>query len=116
MTTQIEQLTNFLNDNGFKARPWREFRVYLNNYGKDIKAYIELDEPTAELGDDEYLFNGCALRVFSNAAQSRAWLINRAKQVKHGIMCELDTVNDKSNFALFGEKVETCENWQDVIL
>ena len=73
MTTQIDQLTNFLNDNGFKARPWREFRVYLNGYGKDIKAYIELDEPTAELGDST---------ICSTAARSE-FLATRRNRV-HG--------------------------------
>lgn len=102
METQIEALTNFLNENDFKATAWQDRRIYINSYcgqpyGKDMKVYIDIDEPlqdapNGELQDtDQFhpLFAGCALKVFSNATQSKSWLINRAKQVKHAVAEQL---------------------------
>ena len=88
----ITELRDRLNANGFKAAIWQDRRIYLNGYGKDIKAYVELDEPLRERNPQDAtdtLYSGCALKVYSNADQDRKWLVNRAKQVKHALMIRL---------------------------
>ena len=102
MTTQIDALTDILCRHGVKARAWKARRIYINGHGRDISAYIELDEPERDVADldnwggpgvppDTGCFEGCALRVFSNAQQGQSWLINRAKQVKHDLMGQIAT-------------------------
>ena len=105
-TTHIDALEEALKEAGFKARQWKGFRIYLNGYGRDIKAYIELDEPDAAAPED--LYEGCVLKVFSNAAQSTRWRVNRAKQVKHDIALRLNAVGITTG--------PVCEHWQDIIL
>ena len=103
MNNHIESLNNYLNDNGFIASIWQNRRVYINGYGgkkydKDIKAYIDIDEPFEEVPDEtgsspvHPLMAGCALKVFSNADQERQWLINRAKQFKRNVAVQLHEV------------------------
>ncbi len=111
MTIQIEALTEALNANGFSAKIWKGSRIYLNGYGKDISAYITLDWPDAPATDGR-LFDGCALKVFSNADQTGAWKVNRAKQVKHNIMTAL---YDEGN-GITGYFEPPCATWQEVIL
>lgn len=116
MTAQIDALTAFLNRHGLRATAWQNRRVYLNGYGRDIKAYIDLDDPTADV-EGSYLFAGAALRVFSNANQNSKWLANRAKQIKHSIMLALAEADEASDGALFGPLGrDVCEKWEDVIL
>ena len=50
MKTHIESLNEYLNNHGFTASIWQSRRVYLNGfngrrYDRDIKAYIDIDEP-----------------------------------------------------------------------
>ena len=103
MTAHIESLNDFLNDNGFESAVWQNRRVYINGFGgrkydRDIKAYIEIDEPAEEIpevGDSSPvhpLLAGCAIKVFSNADQDRQWLINRAKQFKRHVAAQLHEV------------------------
>ncbi|RIK91787.1 MAG: hypothetical protein DCC73_15100 [Proteobacteria bacterium] len=116
MSNQIDALTAFLNDHGLQAAAWQNRRIYLNGYGRDIKAYIDLDDPTAAAAGS-YLFFGAALRVFSNADQNGKWRANRAKQIKHSIMLAMAAADEASDGALFGPLGrEVCEKWEDVIL
>lgn len=109
--TQIEALTAALNASGFTAKAWKDQRIYLNGYGKDISAYITLDTPT-DAAVDGRLFDGCALKVYSNAEQSGAWLVNRRKQVKHQIMVQL--YDDGQGVTGYFEA--PTDDWQKVIL
>ena len=87
MTTQIEALTEKLADAGLKAKAWQGRRIYFNGYGKDIKAYIDLDMPDYPASECGYLYQGCALKVFTNAENvSRKWAANRVKPIKHELM------------------------------
>jgi len=101
--THIEALSAHLNANGFTASTWQDRRVYINGfngkrYDKDIKVYIDIDEPLEPVPDDtgpspvHPLLTGCAVKVFSNADQERQWLINRAKQYKRGVAVQLHKV------------------------
>ena len=114
------ELADLLCQAGFKARIWMgdyQGRVYLNDYGKDIKAYFQIDPElesycntrTTKVTDlataSEQL--GLALKVYSNAQQSHKWIVNRCKQIKHAIMTRLVEV---------GFCTDVCENWQQVIL
>jgi len=111
MTTQIAALSASLNAAGIKGSVWREQRIYLSGHGKDIKAYIIFDDPLRDAADctgPMGLYAGCALRVFSDANQSRKWLVNRAKQVKHNIMAEMVLLGIAPG--------PICEDWQDIIL
>jgi hypothetical protein len=105
---QIDGLLKLLTEAGFTANIWRGSRIYLNGYGRDIKAWIEIDDPDAPFEEDAP-YAGCNLKVFSDCEQSRKWLINRAKQVKHEIMWELH--NTKITSYVMGEP---CKNWEDV--
>lgn len=107
--TQLEALTAALNAAGLDAKSWKGQRIYLNGLGRDISAYITLDEPASE-AEPGSLFSGCALKVFSNAEQDRQWLINRAKQVKHGLM---ERIHGAGITASPGAP---CATWQEVIL
>jgi hypothetical protein len=111
MTTQIVALAARLNEAGFKACIWKASRIYLNGYGRDMKCCIMFDDPDADaatLTGPMGLFDGAALKVYSNADQSHAWLVNRAKQVKHVIMLQLEEAG-----VITGP---VCETWQEVIL
>ena len=81
--TQIEKLETELRNAGFNAKAWQERRIYLNGHGRDINAFFEFDTPQQSCGD---VMDGVALKVFSNANQSKAWKQNRVKQIKHQIM------------------------------
>ena len=108
---QIDAMCAKLNAEGFEAKTWKDQRIYLNGYGRDIKAYITFDDPTHDLNvedESDTLFAGCGLKVYSDCEQSRSWLINRAKQVKHSIMLRLNELNIIP--------WEVCKNWQEVIL
>ena len=113
---QITQLAKVLSDYGIRANVWKNARVYINGYGRDIIAWIGFDDPTQGLDDGQPLYDGCRLRVFSHAAQPRNWLINRAKQVKHEIMTRFDDVNDSEDLRLFGQKIHVCKTWEEIIL
>lgn len=103
--THIQTLESKLNESGLKAKAWKEWRIYINGFGKDIKAYFQLDEPLSDEPVD--LLDGVALKVFSNANQSYNWKLNRSKQVKHKIMTKL---------AEAGVVDQACDTWQEVIL
>ena len=105
------ELCDRLNADGFKAAIWQDRRIYLNGCGKDIKAYIELDDPLRKRDPNDAtdtLYSGCTLKVYSNAAQDRAWLVNRAKKVKHALMLRL-----VENGIVPGP---VCPDWRAVIL
>ena len=104
METHIEALKGELIEAGFKAAIWQGRRVYLNGYGRDVKAWIEPEVPDAPAPNDIYA--GCSLKVFSNCDQSHKWLVNRAKQMKHLIMQQL------ADSGIV--KDEICQSWQDV--
>jgi len=100
MKTHIETLNEYLNTNGFQSSVWQNRRIYLNGfkgnkYDRDIKAYIEIDEPLDEVPEVSEsspvhpLMAGCAVKVFSNADQDRQWLVNRSKQFKRGVAVQL---------------------------
>lgn len=113
MKTHIEALTDALNHAGFDAKAWKNSKIYLNGYGKDISAYIDLDDPLDEDFDEDKLWDGCSLKVYSNCeSQPGKWRVNRAKQIKHGIM-QLLYSEGRGITAYLGD---VCENWQDVIL
>lgn len=105
--THIEKLEKQLQESGFRAKAWMDRRIYLNKYGRDIDAFIDMDDPLDECpaGDIWY---GCALRVFSRADQSRQWLDNRRRQVKHSLMRDLASAGIVAS--------PICKNWREVIL
>lgn len=105
MITQIEALTEKLAAAGLKARAWQGRRIYINGLGRDISAFVALNQPDAPAGDN--LFDGCALKVFSDASQPGAWRANRAKQIKHELMQQMNSA---------GIVGEVCSDWKDVIL
>lgn len=112
MTTQIEALSAAMNAAGLTTKAWKGTRIYVNGYGRDISAYITIDEPESEAVEGR-LFDGCALRVYSNCdSQSGAWRANRAKQVKHDIMTTL-YADGQGVTAYLGL---VCATWQEVIL
>ena len=101
--THIESLDNFLKDHSFRSKIWKNRRIYLSGfkggkYDRDIKVYIELDEPLEEVPEVSEsspvhpLLTGCAVKVFSDADQGRQWLINRSKQCKRGVAAQLHEV------------------------
>lgn len=109
---QIDKLTIALNNAGLTARAWKNKRIYLNGYGRDISAYITLDEPESQAVAGR-LFDGCALKVYSNCeSQPHQWRVNRAKQIKHGVMHTL--YNEGTGIT--GHLGAVCETWQEVIL
>lgn len=103
--TQIEKLDDNLSMAGFKTGLWKGIRIYINGYGKDIKAWIEFDYPFST--DFSNPYDGCSLRVFSNTSQHKNWLIARAKKVKFKIM------NDMKEAGII---TEVCSRWKDVNL
>lgn len=105
MTMQIGALHTALCDQGFQAKIWQDRRIYLNGYGRDIKAWLSFDDATREEYND--IWSGVALHVRSDCVQHPQWLINRAKQVKHQIMQEL--------YGSGITKIEPCDDWRDVI-
>ena len=104
MKTNIISLEDKLNDSGFNAKIWKGFRIYLNGFGRDIKAYFEFDEPESQ--DYESLLDGTALKVYTNANQSYKWKINRSRKVKFQIMNQLKQ---------FGIISEICEDVSEVL-
>jgi len=106
MINRINKLEAFLKECGFAAKIWKN-RVYIGDLGRDINAFFIVDDADQLADPRENALAGSALRVFSDADNVTAkWKINRAKQVKHGIMIRC------------AEKigVEVCANWEDVIL
>ncbi len=99
----VLKMEEVLKSANIKASQWKGIRVYLNGFGKDVKAYFEFDNPFAESPDN--VFDETALKVFSNCNQSKSWKINRSKQVKHTIMVKLEQA---------GLVDGVCETWQEV--
>ena len=117
---QIDQLTAFLTANGMEAKAWKGMHVFLNgiddlhSLGKDIKAFIELDEPWTE--DADYLWQGCALRVQCHANEPVRWRRDRAKQVKHGVMLDLARIDKATDGGLFGPLGnDVVDDWRKVV-
>lgn len=82
-------------------------RVYFNGYGRDIKAYLDIDPDVDVYAvDEDGLVEGAALKVWSDAPQAQNWVVNRAKQVKHQIMLKVAKITGAS----------VCTNWQEVAL
>jgi len=107
--TKIVALYAALEAAEFRASIWRDRRIYINGFGRDIKAYIELDNPADE-ADTTRLFDGAALRVYSNCdSQPAIWRMNRAKQVKHELM---ERLHASGITAYLGPP---CARWQDVV-
>jgi hypothetical protein len=111
---QIDKLERFLNDNGFSARQWKYGRIYLNGFGKDIKAFVEMDIPDCE--DFTTVYDGCKVEVYSNANQSYTWIKNRQKQVRHSIALKLEESGLlKQVSESYNQKHSPVpENWQDM--
>ena len=103
---QIDALTEAIKSSGISAKAWKESRIYLSGFGKDITAYITLDEPLSETF--EHLFGGCALKVFTDCNQGANWKMNRYRQVKHSIMMTLDEAGITSSIG------SVCENASEV--
>jgi len=59
----------------------------LHGYGRDITAYITFDDPSAETWLDS-LFDGCALKVFTDAGSGQA-ASHRRQDVMHQIGTDL---------------------------
>jgi len=109
-TTQIEALAAKLVEAGLNAKVWQGRRIYFNGYGKDIKAYIDLDTPEYSAAECGYLYQGCALKVFTNAENvSRKWAVNRVKPIKHALMKAIYAAG------VCGPMGAPCENAEDVI-
>ena len=104
---QIEALTQAIKSTGISAKVWKDSRIYLSGFGRDITAYITLDEPLSETF--EHLFQGCALKVFTDCNQSANWKMNRYRQVKHSIMITLDEAGITSSIG------SVCENASEVM-
>ena len=88
MKTQIEALCAKLNEIGIDAKIWKGLRIYLNGFGRDIKAFFEFEDSEALQWDD--LLEGTSLQVYTNANQSQQWKLNRYKSVKFEIMKRLE--------------------------
>lgn len=84
--TQIAAMLEALTAAGIKAKIWKESRIYLNGYGRDIDAYISFDEPDSKAWDksEDGLFTGCAVKVFTDAGMGK-WAYNRRQDVMHRI-------------------------------
>ena len=103
---QIEKLEAKLQDEGFDAKIWKD-RIYLNGYGKDIKAFITFDAPF-EVSEED-IMAGTKVNVYTNAPNvDGKWAINRRKQVLHTIAEEL--------YETEIIKVEPPEDWREMIL
>lgn len=100
--TRVLALAEALTYCGFQLRVWRDQRVYLQGYGRDITAYLE---PRA--CDGQRLADGARLDVRSNwqAAKHNGL---RCKGVKHSILKDLWAAR------LISEPPP--EKWQDVML
>lgn len=103
---QIDALHAALIKAGLNAAIWRNQRIYINNLGTDITAYFTFDDTQATAGDN--LLQDTALKVYSSCPQSRLWVMNRAKQVKHNLMVRV--------FNAGISKVEPPAEWREVIL
>lgn len=86
-------------------------RVWIKNDKKRI--YFKVDKTAAAFLEYENDFNpqtpleNASLKVFSDCyEQSRAWNVNRAKQLKFEIMKRISNVTG----------CEICDNWKEVIL
>lgn len=83
--------------------------------GDKVRIYFQTDRTVSafldyEAGSGDEVGSGCEgakLCVFSKCEkQSRAWNLNRAKQIKFEIMQRISAVT--------GDKI--CDTWQEVIL
>lgn len=96
--TQIQAMFEALISAGFKAKIWKENRIYLNGFGRDITAYIIFDEPDSkEWNTPSGLFAGCALKVFTDAGTGK-WALHRRQDVMH----EIGTKLFKAGITTFG--------------
>ncbi|MFZ4602984.1 MAG: hypothetical protein ACOYM8_11050 [Caulobacterales bacterium] len=101
-TPPAAQLAAIMTACGFSVRVWRDARVYLNGYGRDVRAYLEprtLD-PQAPAAD--------AKLVVSSTWQAPRYNGLRCKGVKHAILKDLWTAQLIS--------APPPERWQDVTL
>lgn len=74
----LEACESALRTAGFQVRCWRDKRLYLIGYGRDIQAWIEHDD--ARIDAD-------ALRISTTWRSRHA--AARCKSVKHAILCDL---------------------------
>lgn len=75
-------------------------RIYFD-VDKTAKAFLEYDSDATEPHDS------FCLRVYSDCwSQSIQWNVNRAKQIKHGLMLRLAPILN----------LEVCADWREVIL
>lgn len=80
-------------------------RIYFKT-DRTANAYIDYADDLGN-GFEKILADGAALKVFSNCtSQSTLWNVNRAKQVKFGIMQKIASLDG----------LQICERWEDVIL
>ena len=89
--THIKGMLRGLTKAGIKAEIWRDTRILLHGFGRDITAYITFNNPTDEAWLD-CLFDGCALKVFVHphlTADSRQWALRRRQDAMHQIAVEL---------------------------
>lgn len=82
MTTQIQAMLAKLKEAGIGAKIWKDERIYLQGFGRDISAYITFDEPEAI--EWSKLFSGCALKVYTDAGGGK-WAHNRRQDVMQEI-------------------------------
>jgi len=92
--SHIQALYAALLQAGFKAKIWKDQRIYLNGFGLDISAFFIFDDPASpfnpdgELQKKSGLLAYTSLKVFTDAGAGK-WAINRRKEVLHAIGCEL---------------------------
>lgn len=117
---QIEALAQQLNEAGIEARIWEKSgkaRIYLQS-GKDIKAWIQFDNPDDNSEELDDLYHGVALRVYTDVEnQPGQWIINRRKQVAHSFMLRLHEAAESGviKSPLLASTVP-CKDWREVIL
>lgn len=98
----VDELARILIACGFDARAWRGQRIYLGGYGRDITAYLEPRDLSAEFPAD-----GARLDVRSSWQAARYNGL-RCKGVKHEILKDLWRARLISS--------PPPERWQDVSL
>jgi hypothetical protein len=76
-----DELALILIANGFRAKVYRETRIYLGGYGRDISAWLEKETSGALPADGSVLHVRSSWRSQHNAL--------RCKGVKHAILLDL---------------------------